>query len=389
MLPEADGGSLHLQARACPTVLVLSVSAGAGHVRAAQALCAGAVCLPVQTLHLDVMDFVPSRFRKLYTDVYIRMVGKYPHAWGYLYRGMNRARPDDRSQRLRRWFEQWQARALLARIDELRPDAIVCTHFMPAELLAHGRATGSSTCPVWVQVTDFDLHRIWIQPGVTGYFVGSEEVAYRMRAEGVAAAAIHVQGLPIMPAFGRPCSRVDNARRLGLNPHCKTVLLMGGGFGLGNFEQIARRLLALDPTLQVIALAGRNIALMGQLAPLVARYPDRFVVQGQTDEVERFMACADLVVTKSGGLTCAECLAIGLPMIVNAPIPGQEERNADFLVEQGVAMKAIDDITVEYRVSHLLAHPKVLAAMAARAREIALPGAAAQAMRIVLAHLQW
>lgn len=371
-----------------PKILVLSVSAGAGHVRAAQALCATQASVAVRTLHLDVMDFVPPRFRRLYTDFYIHMVGSYPQAWGCLYRLMNRANPGSRLQRIRRWLERRQARALMREIRSLQPDAIICTHFMPAELLAYGRTDSVLPCPVWVQVTDFDLHRIWIQPGLAGYFVGSDEVAFRLKAEGVRASAVHVTGLPIMPAFSAPPPRVASALAIGLDPARKTVLLMGGGFGLGDFASIAVRLLTIDPALQLIALTGRNSALLTTLAPLAALHGERFVTRGQISDVERYMGCADLVVTKSGGLTSAECLAMGLPMVVNAPIPGQEERNADFLVEQGVALKAIDDITVEYRVRHLLAHPERLAQMALQARRLARPDAASTAMRTVRAHLE-
>ena len=372
-----------------PKILVLSVSAGAGHVRAAQALCATEATLAVRTLHLDVMNFVPPRFRRLYTDFYIHMVGSYPQAWGCLYRMMNRADPGSRLQRIRRWLERRQARALMREIRTLQPDAIICTHFMPAELLAYGRTDNLLPCPVWVQVTDFDLHRIWIQPGLAGYFVGSDEVAFRLKAEGVSADAAHVTGLPIMPVFSVPPARVASALQIGLNPARKTVLLMGGGFGLGDFASITARLLAIDPTLQLIALAGRNSALLETLAPLTARHGARFVTRGYINDVERYMACADLVVTKSGGLTSAECLAMGLPMVVNAPIPGQEERNADFLVEQGVALKAIDDVTVEYRVRYLLDNPERLAEMALRARRLARPDAAGVAMQTVLAHLDY
>lgn len=370
-----------------PLVLMLSVSAGAGHVRAAQALCSTQAMLGVRTRHLDVMDFVPVRFRRLYTDSYISLVTRYPQLWGCLYRMMDKAEPCSRLQRMRRWLERQQARALLRQIRLLRPDAIICTHFMPAELLAYGRHGAGLPCPVWVQVTDFDLHRIWIQPGVAGYFVGSDEVAFRLRAEGVAAHTIHVTGLPIMPAFSMPPGRSDSAPGMGLDPARTTVLLMGGGFGLGDFAAIAQRLLAIDPALQLIALTGRNAALLLTLVPLVSRHAGRFFACGHIDDVERYMACADLVVTKSGGMTSAECLAMGLPMVINAPIPGQEEGNADFLVEQGIALKAVDAITVEYRVRHLLAHPDQLAAMAQRAHRLARPHAAVAAMHRVLAHL--
>ena len=370
---------------ALPTILVLSVSAGGGHVRAAQALCAAATTLPVHALHVDALQFVPAAFRRVYTEAYIGMVARFPRMWGWLYQHMQEVQPADRTQSVRRRVERMLTRALLRKIAAVRPDMIICTHFLPAELLAHLPAKRAFSCPVWVQITDYDAHRIWIQPGVAGYFVGSEEIAFRLRAEGVAAERIHVTGLPVMPAFAMMPQREQCAHQLGLDPARSTVLLMGGGAGLGNLVELAERILAIDPALQLIALSGRNTVLQAQLAEIAARAGQRFVVHGHTAHVERFMACADLIVTKSGGLTSAECLAAALPMVINAPIPGQEEHNADYLVEQGVALKAIDPVTVEYRVRHLLAHPDQRHRMAQQARAITRPHAAADVLRTVCA----
>jgi len=160
---------------------------------------------------------------------------------------------------------------------------------------------------------------------------------------------------------------------------------MGGGAGLGSLETVAARLLALPGDFQLIVLAGKNAAALAALQALAGQYPGRLLAQGFTSEVERLMACADLVITKPGGLTTSECLALGLPMIVNSPIPGQEERNADYLLEQGVALKAFDAVTLEYRVRLLLDHPEQLQAMRAKALALGRPRAALEVLAQVLA----
>jgi processive 1,2-diacylglycerol beta-glucosyltransferase len=143
-------------------------------------------------------------------------------------------------------------------------------------------------------------------------------------------------------------------------------------------------LLAIDSDFQLIVLAGKNEDALAALRMLSIRYPDRLVACGFTNHVERLMACADLVITKPGGLTVSECLSMGLPMIVNSPIPGQEERNADYLLEQGVALKAFDAITLEYRILHLLQNPDKLAEMRAKAKAIGRPAAAQRVLDVVL-----
>ncbi|MEB0136881.1 glycosyltransferase [Actimicrobium sp. CCC2.4] len=369
-------------------ILLLSVSAGSGHLRAADALRAQAALgdVAVSACHLDVMQFVSTAFRKVYTDFYITLVDRHPALWGYVYRLTNDAPPDGSLQKFRRAIERLSTRSLRRAIDDWQPDAIICTHFLPAELLARMRRKGSLACPVWVQVTDFDLHRMWVHDDITGYFAATAEVAFRMTALGVDPAGIHVTGIPVMPAFRAPGSRADCAARLGLDPQRRTILLMGGGAGLGKLDAVAERLLALPHDFQLIVMAGKNLPALQGLQALALRYPDRLLAQGYTDRVEQLMACADLVITKPGGLTTSECLAMGLPMIINTPIPGQEERNADFLLEQGVALKAIDAVTLDYRIGLLMTHPEKLADMAAKARALGHPDAARAVLHTVLEH---
>lgn len=386
--------SVPLQPRAAPKrrkrILLLSVSAGAGHVRAAEAIrhVADAHEDGVEGRHLDVMDYVPALFRWLYTDLYISIVNRFPGLWGALYRVTDEARPGGVLQRLRRFAERLNTLALRREIAAFRPDAIVCTHFLPAEVLARMARKGMLACPLWVQVTDFDLHRIWVQPGVTGYFAANEEVAFRLRAHGVAPQAIRVTGIPVMPAFARAAASAGGAQEAGLDARRRIVLLMGGGAGLGSLEQVAASLLALDVDMQLVVLAGKNRAALAALQRLAARYPGRLLPLGFTDRVERLMACADLVITKPGGLTVSECLAMGLPAILHAPIPGQEERNANFLLEQGAALNAGNGVALAYRVCHLLRHPEQMARMRERAAALGRPDAARHVLQAVLAGLR-
>jgi processive 1,2-diacylglycerol beta-glucosyltransferase len=370
---------------AAKTILLLSVPAGAGHTRVAEAIQAGGSARTGTTIvHLDAMAYATPRLRRVYTDLYLLLVKRAPAVWSQVYRMTHGASPDGRMERLRRRIERRHCAPLVKHIAALRPDAIVCTHFQPAEILSQQIAAGMLPCPVWVQVTDFDLHRMWVHPHIAGYFAPNEEVAFRLRAQGIAAGSVHVTGIPVMPAFADAHERGPCARALGLDPGVTTFLLMGGGAGLGGLSATARRLLAVPGRFQLIVLAGRNAAELALLRTLAQEHPGRLAPLGYSDEVARLMACADLVITKPGGSTVAECLAMGLPMIVNAPIPGQEESNANFLVEQGAALKAFDLPTLEYRIRYLMTHPAKLDAMRASARALGRPQAAADVLDIVL-----
>jgi processive 1,2-diacylglycerol beta-glucosyltransferase len=369
-------------------ILLLSVSIGAGHVRAAQAIQASVQEADnVQVLHLDALDYVSSAFRKLYSDLYLKMVAKLPALWGYLYQASHDADAESLSERIRRGLERLSTRSLRQEILKFNPDAIICTHFLPAEILNRMIRKGDISCPVWVQVTDFDLHRMWLHEHMTGYFAANEEVAYRMKATGISADNIHVLGIPVMPNFALKFDRASCAKEFGLNPNTTTVLLMGGGVGLGSLESVAKNLLQMNKSMQLIVLAGRNLETLSKLQTLTKQYPDRLYPQGFTDKVDRLMACTDLVITKPGGLSTSECLSMGKAMILNSPIPGQEERNADYLLEQGVALKASDAITLEYRVNYLLENPEILKLMCDKAKALGRPTAARNVLNTVLSNI--
>jgi processive 1,2-diacylglycerol beta-glucosyltransferase len=367
-------------------ILVLSVSAGAGHVRAAQALCAAAErdFPELRLTHIDLMDIVPGGFRKVYADSYIKLVEKAPLVWAYLYQQTDKRPKKSPLDKLRRAVQKLNTRHLK---DELRahaPDAIICTHFLPAELLSRRIAKNKPNIPpVWVQVTDFDVHGLWIHPHMQGYCVASDEVAFRLAARDIPREQIAVTGIPIMPQFSAAPPRDVAAAEIGVDPAKTTLLMMSGGAGVGDLETLAQRLVALPHDLQIIVLAGRNELLLEKLREIAQHNPKRLFPMGYTRTIERVMAACDIAITKPGGLSTSECLAMGLPMILVSPIPGQEERNADFLLESGAALMAIDAAVLEYKVRLVLDQPQRLAEMRERMRLLAKPHAARDVLRVV------
>jgi processive 1,2-diacylglycerol beta-glucosyltransferase len=359
-------------------VLLLSVSAGAGHIRAAEAIRSAALREQpdVRIEHLDVMEVVPSLFKRLYADSYLKLINRHPAFWGYLYHASDRTRPDSTMTRLREALERLNTRKLLDRIRTLAPKVIICTHFLPAQLLGRLRRLGQFDIPVHVVVTDFDVHLLWVHQGLSSYCVASDEVAWRLRERGIGDTPVTVTGIPIDPAFASPPDRATCLRELGLDPARKTILLMSGGHGVGDLAGIAARCLAIPGDHQCLAMAGRNADLLSALEGLARQHPGRLVAQGFTRSPERLMVCADLAIGKPGGLSTSECLALGLPMLIVSPIPGQEERNADHLLEHGAALKAHDAAGLEHRLRRILGEPALLPRLAANAKAIGRPFAA-------------
>jgi len=205
-------------------IAVFSVSAGSGHVRAAQALQAAAARWypDVELLHVDLMELVPKLFRTIYTDTYIKMIEQHPALWGYLCERTDREKIDSSLSRLRSAVEGLNTRKLKQVLHDIAPDHVICTHFLPAQLLSRRIRKGKFSRPVWVQVTDFDMHAFWMQKGMSGFFAAHDELAWRMSERGIPGEHIHVSGIPIMPAFGDGVSRTDCSRELGLDPACRT-----------------------------------------------------------------------------------------------------------------------------------------------------------------------
>jgi processive 1,2-diacylglycerol beta-glucosyltransferase len=367
-------------------IAVFSVSAGSGHVRAAQALKATAEKWypDIEVMHIDLMELVPNLFRTIYTETYIKMIESHPGLWGYLYDRTDREKIDSSLSRLRSTIETLNTRKLKHALNDIAPDLVICTHFLPAQLLSRRIRKGKFHKPVWVQVTDFDMHSLWIHKGMSGYFAAHDELAWRMSERGIPSELVHVTGIPIMPAFTGGLSRVECSRELGLDPARRTLLIMSGGAGLGDSACLVEHLLNMNCETQLVVLTGRNEKQLKKLRTLAVRWPGRLFPVGFINTIERVMAASDLAITKPGGLTSSECLAMGLPMIIVTPIPGQEERNADYLLEQGVALKACDETAVAWRVNLLLNEPDHLNIMREKARLIGRPDSARKVLDTVL-----
>jgi len=227
-------------------------------------------------------------------------------------------------------------------------------------------------------LTDFDAHALWVQPTADRFFVGSEELAAVLAGRGIDAAKIAVTGIPINRSFARRPRR-DHAREsLHIDAGAQVVLVMGGGHGTGAVEDTVCAVLDV-PHAVVLAVAGRNRRLEEALHGLAGdglADDDRLRVFGFVEDIATLMSAADLVVTKSGGLTSSECLALGLPMLVRDPTPGQEERNCDHLLEIGAAWKAHGAASLRHKLARLLGDGAQLGRMARAARRHSRPFAA-------------
>lgn len=361
-------------------LLILSASAGAGHVRAGQALEEAARRLYPGALvrHDDVLDLTSRAYRKAYAGGFLAMVNHAPALWGHLYQSSDRGAERRLHEKVARLYDKLEFARFRRYLRELAPDVVLATHFLPLQVLGPGRARGKDAFPVGVVVTDFDVHAFWVNETADRYFVATDELKARLAGRGIEERRIEPTGIPISGAFSSPRDAGAVRAELHLDAAVPTVLVMSGGAGVGSMEEAVDAALAAAPggKVQVLAVAGRNDELRARLEAKRAGRGATLVTFGFTDRIADLMSISSLAVTKSGGLTTSECLAMGLPMVIRDPIPGQEDRNADAVLEAGAGVKAHGADSLSFKLRALLADPARLGRMREAARAAGRPRAA-------------
>lgn len=363
-----------------PRILVLSASVGAGHLRAAEAveLALRQTVPDAMVRNLDVLELTNRVFRRVYGKFYLDLVNLAPHALGYFYDLMDQPSRSgrNRADRLRLALEKLNLTKFMKLLKGEPWDLVINTHFLPAEIIASLRKRGDLDVPQVIVTTDFDTHRLWVNPPCERYFAATEEGAIYLRHWGVPAEHIFVTGIPIHPVFSTPKDRTLCLAKHGLAQDRPIVLQLSGGFGVGPIEKLFSALLQVHKPIQLVTITGRNEMLREALAAMAPPARHQVKVLGFTKEIDELMQAADLVVTKPGGLTTSEVLAREAVMVIVNPIPGQESRNSDYLLENGAAIKVNNAATLPYKIDRLLEEPAYLQRLRENVRCIARPQAA-------------
>jgi processive 1,2-diacylglycerol beta-glucosyltransferase len=382
--------------------LIISAGVGGGHVRAADALVKWFARLHPEVIvrHVDALEYVTEAMRIAYVVPYLEMVSRLPEVWGYLYKRSQDKKIDSKTNKIRSIASKMQAAELRSLIEEFHPDHIIATHFLPLDVLTTKGGKRRWPVPVSTVITDYGVHSFWMREWVDRYFVANEECATAMVRRGFDAAKVQITGLPIDPAFADAAAANDLRDSLstdegaarpqgvpsgtaGAGGRRLNVLLMGGGFGMGHMVKAAKHILGWQGEdahvrgrrVRLVAVAGRNAETHRELLELRVPFEAELEVKGFIDDVQNEMAKADVLVSKAGGLTVTEALTMGLPMFLLDPIPGQEEHNADYLLEEGAA-KAVGSLeSLEFKLDRALSDPVWVAKMRERARAIRRPGA--------------
>lgn len=365
-------------------ILIATVTAGAGHLAAAAALEEAWRTLRPRDVveRVDVLDFASKLYRKVYARGYVKVIEHAPEIYGMIFKKTDDSEKVRSARSFRRTFAHNTNKGFVRHLTQFKPDAVVCVHYLPLEILGHIRANTPPPHPLTAcVVTDFEAHAFWMEPFVDFYAVAAEETKASLAARGVPAENIAVTGIPIAPKFALPVDKTAIRRRYGLRDDMPTLLVLGGGFGMGPVAEILGQLDKWEREFQTLVVAGRNAELRQQLAAEDRKHPTD--VLGFCMNMNELMMVADLIITKPGGLTTSEAMAIGRPLCVLQPIPGQESANSDFLLERGAALKVNRLEDLPFRLEQLFNSGK-LPQMAKAASALGRPHAARDICKALL-----
>lgn len=368
-----------------PKILLMYISEHSGHHKASLAIeeALSSTDGSIKTLSIDAFNYTNPILERVINKTYLGLLRTRPEVWEYLYDNPKVLR---RLQRLRELINKHNSQKLKRLIDEFSPDAIVCTQAFPCGIAATFKTRYNATFLLYGVLTDYVAHSYWLCDNVDCYIVPSCETRDRLLHSGVPENRIRIIGIPIDPKFAKnETSKEYLYKKFNLRRNLPTVLVMGGGQGLGKIKDIVSSLDEIrGADFQVAVVAGVNKTLLSWLKRKSRTFRRHVTPFGYIDNINELMEASSLIVTKPGGLTTAEALAKGLPLVVVNPIPGQEEKNAEHLLKSNVAVRAVNERDVAPLVKELLNHPDKLKQMQEKASSISKPFAALEISRAVV-----
>ena len=355
--------------------MILAAGVGSGHNQAASAVEAALATLGTddEVRRLDILETTNEVFNRLYDDAYFALVAETPWlvGWGY-----DQADAPFKLRSMATWLEQLNTIPFLREVRDYDPDLVICTHFLPARLVSIMLARRQVRATLTVVTTDYDFQGLWLTSPFSHLFVARDESRQYLTSIGIPSDRVSATGIPVRPGMGDDVDREAVLERFGLRPDLPVVLISAGAAGGAYTTQIVAQTLRMTSPFQAVVVCGRNVELKAAIEAQVAGRAESYRVLGYTTEMADLMRVSSMFVGKPGGLSSSECMAAGLPMVIINPIPGQEVRNSDYLLEEGAAVRCNYATTVGYKIDQLLADPGRLARLAENARRVGRPDAA-------------
>jgi processive 1,2-diacylglycerol beta-glucosyltransferase len=353
-----------------------------GHKKAADSLLKAAVLLNQRFcgFSIDIFKFLHPFLREVFYSFNLWMLKEAPQIWGFCYNSQPLHR---RLVVFKKAIDYLEALRVKNLIFTHGFEVVVCTHAFPCGIFSALKKRLKINLPVVAVLTDFNINPFWVQENIDLYIVPDESTFKRLVDFGVQPEKIEVVGIPIDPNFGLKKNSQKIISKFNILKDCPTVLIMGGSFGLGPIEEIILSLNKINKDFQIIVVSGYNACLKKRIENIAPLLKKRIKVFGYVDRIDELMSVSDILISKPGGITCAESLASGLPMIIFDPLPTQERFNANFLLEHKVALYADTLDFLESLVSDFLDEPTKLEQIKRRLTAYAKPFSSFEAIRSI------
>lgn len=334
-----------------------------------------------QVLNTNCLKYTNPILEKIVNRAYMGVIKNTPELWDYLYDNPKFLK---NTQKLRDFIHRYNSKKLKILLDKSSPDVIACTQAFPCGMVADYKKYFDLNIPLVGILTDHAPHSYWVYDTVDFYIVPSEQSKNKFISEGIAPEKIKVWGIPIDTKFEKNIERQTVFDKLRLNPTPPIVLIMGGGQGLGPIEEVVWAINNSNIALQLIVATGTNRLLYKNLRNKQKKFKKQILILDHVNNIDELMEISTLIITKPGGLTTAEALSKGLPIIIINPIPGQENRNTRFLINEGIGVKAENEEHAVHLLTDLLKDTDRLNQMRLAAKKQAKPDAARKIAQLLL-----
>ena len=364
-------------------VLLLYISRVSGHRQATVAISKSLKkFIPdADVMSINGFGYNYPLLEQVVNAAYMTVIKHTPKVWDYIY---DNPRVVKRSANMRKFLNKSSHKKLEKLFKDFPADTVICSQAFPCSMVADYKVSRGLGFNLIGTLTDYAPHAYWINEGVDYYIVPSDDTRERFIKKGVAPEKIKALGIPIRYKFAEKIDKKVARGNLGLDPDVPVVLVMGGGQGLGPMKDAVKELLGMKLPLQLIVVAGANVKLFQWLKKASVISSKKILYYDYANNVDELMEAADIIVSKPGGMTTSECLSKGLPMVIINPLPGQEERNANFLLEQGIAVRVNDLVDLADEVEILFKSPERLKGMTKAAYASGKPHAADDIARLVM-----
>jgi processive 1,2-diacylglycerol beta-glucosyltransferase len=357
-------------------ILVIHATAGAGHKKAAEAIYNGLTQTSHESKLVDALDYTNPLFKRTYPETYTFLVTKLSWAWGFFFGLLDVPTIQPLVRVARRIYNGLNAGKLQKFLKEEQFDCIITTQFLSAEVSAYLKRTAQIKSKVICVVTDFDVHRIWINQGIDIYTGATNFTKGQLIKKGVSAEKIFVTGIPTDGKFAVMDAKTDVRKRLGLDEQWFTILIATGSFGMGPIEELIQGLKGH----QLLIVCGHNKSLFERLQPLAK---GKTHVYGLVNNMHELMGAADVMVTKPGGLSIAEALVKKLPMIFFSAIPGQETNNIAVLKSSHACVDQMTVPEITNYIDDLSTSPQKLETLRSNLASLSKPSAVADIIKLI------